>query len=530
MFSLKKLIPSLTTKRKPGDIKAPSIIKLSRELQKNKEALKKILGEPPDLEIRKLRLGKNKETTALLFWLDSIVDLEKLQLNIIKPLHDCNINLNECAQPLDLLKNEVLTISQISIFADLDSLAQNLLEGEVILLLEGKDEGLVLKTADFKKRALDKPETEIALKGPRTSFIEDLNTNISLIRHILKNKHLRMEALKLGKETRTEVNIIYLENIVNEPALKEVRNRLKKIEIDSILGSTYIIEMIEDSPLSLFPTVGSTERPDSLAAHLLEGGIGIIVDGSPFALKIPLTFFMFFQTSDDYYTRYPIATFTRFVRLFGLLSSLLLPSIYVGVISFHPELLPPSLLIKIVASRSGIPFPPVVEAFIMELIFESLREASLRMPRAIGSAISIVGALILGEAAIQAGIVSPPMVVIVAGTAIASFIVSHPEITATFRILRFLMLILASILGFIGILFGLIGLHIHMCSLRSFGIPYMSPLGPANIHDLADIFVRLPQWAMPNRSPVITHGKTGSKKSWPTRRLFIRNTDEKGKK
>ena len=314
--------------------------------------------------------------------------------------------------------------------------------------------------------------------------------------------------MTIGDLSKTDVVISYIEGIVPEGVLSEVRQRLNRIQIDGVLESGYIEEFIEDATFSPFPTVQYTERPEVVAANLLEGKVAILVDGTPFVLIVPMTFWGALNASEDYYERFMIATVLRWIRLtFGFIA-LALPSLYVALISFQQEMVPTTFLISIAKSQEATPFPAVVEAFLMEVMFEGLREAGVRLPKAVGSAVSIVGALVLGQAAVQAGIISAPMVIVVATTGIASFTIPRFNLGIGIRMLRFPLLALAGTLGFFGITVGLLLVLLHMASLRSFGIPYFSPLAPFTRGSIRDVLVRAPWWSMKTRPQTARHDAT----------------------
>jgi len=314
--------------------------------------------------------------------------------------------------------------------------------------------------------------------------------------------------MRIGEETQTTVGIMYMKGIVNDSLVKEVKERLKRIKIDMILDSGQIEEFIEDQPSTPFPTIYNTERPDSVAANLMEGRVAILVNGSPFILVVPTVFVQFFQSPDDYYYRFHIAVFLRLLRYVSFLISLVGPSVYIAAITFHQEMIPTTLLISLAASREGVPFPAFVEALIMEVAFELMREAGIRMPRAVGQAVSIVGALVLGQAAVQAGIVSSIMVIIVAITGIASFTTPAYNLAISARLIRFVLMILAATFGFYGITLGLIIIIAHLNSLRSFGIPYLSPLSPVIPSDQKDAVLRFPLWSMFKRPRLLNQQNT----------------------
>ncbi len=297
---------------------------------------------------------------------------------------------------------------------------------------------------------------------------------------------------------------MYLKGIASDKVVEEVRARLDRIDIDGILESGYIEELIQDERYSPFPTMYSTERPDVVASEILEGRIAILIDGTPFVLTVPALMIQFFHAAEDYYQRADISTLIRIIRLISFVIALLGPSLYIAITTFHQEMLPTSLLIGLAAQREGVPFPAFIEALLMEVTFEILREAGIRMPRAVGQAVSIVGTLVLGTAAIEAGIVSAAMVIVVSITAISSFVFPAFNMSISIRMLRFALMGLAASFGIFGIIVGVIALVLHLCSLRSFGVPYVSPFSPMIIQDLKDTIVRLPIWAMLTRPRLIS--------------------------
>jgi spore germination protein KA/spore germination protein len=312
------------------------------------------------------------------------------------------------------------------------------------------------------------------------------------LRRKIRTPKLKMKPLTVGRESNTSLVICYMDDIVDPTLVEEVEQRLKKVDIDAILESGYIEELIQDSTLSPFPQIQYTERPDSVAAAILQGRVAILVDGTPMVLLVPFVFWEFLQANEDYYERFHIATLIRWLRFVFLLLSLTTPAFYVAILSFHQDMLPTSLMLSIAAAREAIPFPAIIEALIMEVTFEALREAGIRLPKAVGSAVSILGALVVGQAAVQAGIVSAPVVIVVSITGIASFTIPRYNGAIAVRMLRFPIMIAASIFGILGILASLLLMVGHLSNLRSFGVPYLSPIGPLSSQDLKDVFVRAP--------------------------------------
>ncbi|MFE5323862.1 spore germination protein [Paenibacillus sp. NPDC056579] len=400
---------------------------------------------------------------------------------------------------------------------------QAILDGHALLLVEGDVRMLNFPVTSYEKRAIDEAPNESVIRGPRESFVESLQTNTTLIRRRIKTAELKMEFLKIGRRTKTDVVVTYIEGICKPELVQELMKRLSEIDIDGVMGSNYLEEFIEDNPYSPFPQLQYTERPDIVVASLLEGRIAVVTDGTPIVLIAPVTFFMLMQSAEDYYQRYISSTWIRWIRFVFIFISLLLPSTYIAVTTVHPEIIPKRLLITITSSREIVPFPALVEAFLMELAFEALREAAIRIPKSIGQAVSIIGALIIGTAAVQAGIVSAAMVIIVSLTGIASFIIPHYDLGLAFRLLRFPIMLLAGIFGLFGIACGLILVYLHLLSLRSFGTPYLSPITPLVPGDLKDTLVRSPWWLMKRRPSL---QGPGTRRQGQQTRRWVREEEE----
>ncbi|MBN2984655.1 MULTISPECIES: spore germination protein [Cohnella] len=399
-------------------------------------------------------------------------------------------------------------ISSYRLTASMNETVQQILEGHLALLLDGLEQVCLFPLRKIDKRAISESANESVIRGPREAFIEDLDTNLTMIRRKIKHPALKTEELRFGKYTHTKVMLVYLDGICKKELVDEVKLRLGRIKIDGVLGSSYLEEYLEDNPYSPFPQLQYTERPDTVAAGVLEGRIAVLVDGTPIPLLLPVTLSMLLQSTEDYYQKFIAATWIRWIRYIFLVVSFLFPSVYIAISTFHPEMLPPSFLTTVAAAREGTPFPAFVEALIMELMFEALREGGLRIPKAIGQTISIIGALIIGQAAVEAGIVSAPMVIVVSITGIASFIIPHYDLGLTFRFLRFPIMFMAASFGLFGVMVAIFLLYLHLVSLRSFGTPYLSPIAPMQFQGLKDVFVRVPWWKM-RRRPVLYGTEAG---------------------
>lgn len=466
-------------------------VELSTKLSINEKTVRGIFEQCSDIIFRSI--SSNPE--ILIVYADGLIDNKTLDNMVLAPL------LYEDA-PISgqMIQDKLFAVSQIKTVSTLGEIIDGILKANIVLLADGENKALVADLKGFEKRSIEEPAAEISVRGPRDGFTETLRTNTSLIRRRIRSSKLKMESVTIGKVSQTDVVIVYIDGIVSNAVLKEVRNRIDRIVMDGVLESGFIEEFIEDAPWSPFPQVQNTERPDIVCASLLEGKVAILVDNTPFVLIVPMTFWTGLQAVEDYYERSIYTTFIRFVRYSLFNIALLLPSLYVALSTFHQQLIPTNLLISIANSREGVPFPTFVEALLMEFMFEGLREAGIRMPKAVGSAVSIVGALVIGQAAVQAGIVSAPVVIVVATTGIASFAIPRYNFGTAYRLLRFPMLIMAGMLGLYGIVSGLFLLIIHLLGLRSFGVPYMTPVIPHISQGLKDIFIRAPRWSMTQRS------------------------------
>ncbi|MFF2448775.1 spore germination protein [Neobacillus sp. NPDC058068] len=458
------------------------------------------------------------QTRCGIVFLQCMVDQQLFDDQVLKYI----VSPNFASSRKDLL-HKILDLQSIStmctsIVTDIQEAADSVLDGKIIIFFEGDSRMLVIPLTSFEKRAVSETVNENVIRGPREAFVEDIHTNITMIRRKIKSPDLKMEQLVIGRYTKTKVIIGYIKGLCKEELITDIKQRINQIEIDGVLESSYIEECIEQFPLSPFPQTQKTERPDVAAAALLEGRAVIFMDGTPIPLMVPVTMYMFLQSAEDYYQRFFLSSFIRLLRYIYLLVSLLFPSFYIAITTFHPEMIPTTLLISVAASRDNVPFPGLVEAFIMEMAFEGLREAGIRTPKAIGQAIGVLGALVIGQAAVQAGIVSAPMVIIVSLTGIASFIIPGYDFAFTIRLLRFPIMILAGSFGIFGLMIGCILIYIHVVNLHSFGIPYLSATAPLRPKDLKDVFIRAPWWLMKRRPSFVASSNSNRltiKKSIP---------------
>lgn len=498
----KKLRNIVDLKEDPSDVLGKNEQKkLSGSLEETVNIINEILGDSDDFVIKHFNIF-GRFRAAMLYFLN-LTDQNRINNDILKPLMYVPEHLSRreitpfCLK--EVLMNETLYDSQAKLENHLDKLVNAILRGETIIVIEGITDGIHIGTRKIEKRSIKTPETEQAILGPREAFIENIATNISLIRYRLPTPDFCVKTMNIGRLSKSLVAICYIKGIANPKVINEVEKRLSKIDIDTILDVGYLEQFIEDNPFSPFPQTQSTERPDKTVANLAEGRVAILVDGSPFALIVPVVFNQFYQTFDDYSSRFLMGSFARLARMLALIFSLIFPSFYVSFISFNPELLPTEFAVAVAGARAGVPYPAVVEVLIIEIAMEVLREATVRMPKQVGGALSIVGVLVVGEAAVNAGLASPITVVVIALTSIGSF--ATPAYVAAFalRMLRFPILILAGIFGLYGVVVGVILIFNHMLDLKSFGVPYMSPVSPGNFQGFKDVLIRSPLWWMPKR-------------------------------
>lgn len=469
---------------------------VSPRLQENLAFIRQAFGQSPDLKVRELRCGPQLGWRAAVVYLDGLVDKRTVFEDITKPLvlFARDLPALPAAEAPALMRETIFPAGDVDARADLAGAIGEILGGKAALLVDGAREALLFGVQGWEHRNVEEPENEAVVRGPRSGFVETLLVNIMLMRRAIPSARLWVEVHEIGTVAPTKVAILSVQGIANPSVLEEVRRRLRAIRTEWVVGAREIEEQIGDRGWSLFPTVDSTERPDRVAAALLEGRVAILVDGSPFQLIVPTVLWHALQSPEDYSTSFYFSVFTRFMRLVGLLAGLLLTPVYVALGTYHHQMIPTTLALSMLASRVTVPFPTVVEAVMLELILEGLREAGLRLTRVAGQAVSIVGGLVIGEAAVRAGLVSPLLVIIVAAGAIASFTMPTYVFTLPIRLLRFAMIALAGTFGLLGILSGLMLLLFHLASLRSFGVPFLAPIAPSRPPDMRDVLTRPPSW------------------------------------
>ncbi|MCS0674518.1 spore germination protein [Cytobacillus firmus] len=464
---------------------------ISSDLMANIEEIKSIFCDTPDLVVRNFVITQSNRQAALVY-LSGITDSQMINNHVLKPLLFENDKDNSETE----LKVSLGHIKETNKWQQIESA---ILNGECVLFVDKRTEAFIYYTSSFPKRSIEDSPIESSINGSHVGFTETGGDNVALIRKQIYNRELKIKEMTVGERGKSKLAILYLADVANHEVLKEIEERIQKVDVDSIINAGVLAEYIEDNPYSPFPQLLLTERPDFAASEILQGRIAIVVDRSPNVIIGPATFDSFFKTIDDYSSRWMVASFIRLMRYFGFLIAIFLPSIYIAIIFFHFEVIPLKLLLSIGESRERVPFPPYIEAFIMEITLEMLREAGVRLPAKIGQTVGIVGGIVIGQAAVEAGIVSNVMVIVVALTAIASFIIPNYEMGSAIRMVRFPMMILASLFGFVGLAIGLMILLAHFIALETLGMPYGSPIAPLRFPDWNDVFIRLPHWSIKKR-------------------------------
>lgn len=425
----------------------------------------KIVSEVTGIEIYKLNIGQ-------------FVDKLIIDETVLKPIADNLDIITNSTDILDIIKRGEVYHIDAKLETDIDKIVSSILTANFVLVCENL--AYIFNAIGFSRRAVEKPENEIAVKGARESFVETSAINVSLVRRRLQTDKLKVLEDEIGEETKTKVNIMYVEGVANKDLVQNIRERIKNIKVPSIVSVGDFEEHIIDKKYSIFPQTVVTERPDKVAANLIEGKIAIFLDGFPTVYIAPAVLAMFMQATEEYNINYFVSSFIRALRYICMFVAMLLPALYVAVTTFHQEMLPTTLAESIIQSKQNVPLPAFLEIIIMLVAFEILLEAGARMPKTAGQTVSIVGALIVGEAAVNAKFVSPAVVVIVAIAAICGFVIPNQDLANTIRINRLLLVICSSIAGFFGLSIALITLFYYMCSIESFGVPYLKPFTSNN--------------------------------------------------
>lgn len=457
-------------------------------------ALKQLMGDSPDIIYRTIAVGP---VPGIVVYIEGMAEPRHL----IEAIFDSDAELRKTAcsdraELLKLLSERVIQEGKLDQTENVEEASLYLMSGSSLLILDGSDTALCVGTETLKQREVQEASSESVVRGPREGFTESLRNNTALIRRRIQNPLLRIREFRVGRATHTQLAVMYMEGKASPDVLRELYDRLDHLQLETVLESNYIEEMIQDKRYSPFPTVFNSERPDAIASALLEGRVAILLEGTPFVLVVPALFVQFFQSSEDYYQRGDFSSVIRLLRYICFTLALLTPALYIAITTFHQEMIPSNLLLSLIGQREGVPFPAFVEAVVMEVTFEILREAGIRLPKSIGQSVSIVGTLVIGQAAVEAGFVSAAMVIVVAVTAIANFALPAFNVGISIRLLRFGLMIMGASFGLYGIIIAMIMLGLHLCSLHSVGVPYMSTYAPFKPTNQKDALVRLPRQTM----------------------------------
>ncbi|GEN89279.1 spore germination protein [Oceanobacillus sojae] len=463
--------------------------KLSNKVSDNLDTLKNAIGNPEDLNLRYISIGKLQKKCGIAY-LSGITDTNMINQDIIQTLQQ---NLKEMeGSPLENVKLEMIAVSSVAELNDMKEIINLVLDGQTVFFLEEEENALVIGTSGGDKRAIEQPQSENLIQGPREGFVESLEVNLAMIRRNLRDPNLRFKAYEVGTRSKQKLVLCYVEDVINPQILEEVIYRLESIELEYITDVSQIEQWIEDSSLSPFPQMLSTERPDKVAFEVLHGRFAVLVDGTPFSAIGPVVLSDINKSMEDYNQRWITASLLRILRVVASLIALFLPAFYIAMVLFHPGMLPTTLVFSIAASREGMPFSAIAEILLMAATFEMLQEAAIRLPRIIGQTIGIVGGIVIGEAAVSAGIASPIIVIITALTAIASFCSPYYSVAISFRAVRFGFMLICALFGLFGLILAFLVLVIHVTNLKSFGVPYSFTVFPAVKQDMMDNVIRGP--------------------------------------
>ena len=477
--------------------------KFSSSLDENIAAIKKLFCDVDIVRYKIINEGVKDSLRYFLVFFDGMVNGEIINDNIVTPLMAVHVNATD--SPIDKLIDSVVQVGESTKIDTFKQVIQSVTYGDTVLFAEGCNHAAAFNTKQFTLRSVSEPDNEKVLSGPREGFTESLMQNLSQIVRRVRTHELKARMLSLGKRTNTAVCVCYLDSLADKSILAELFRRLDNIDIDGVLDENYITELIRDHPYTPFRATGYTERPDVVIGKLLEGRIAIFVDGTPVVLTIPYLFIENFQSNEDYYFNFYYTSFARLLRIIAFLLTIAVPGLYIAVVAFHHEMAPLQLLLRITLERQGVPLPAAAEAVIMLGVFDILRETGVRMPSNIGQALSIVGALVIGQAAVEASLVAAPMIIVVAATGITSLLV--PKLNAPIIYWRIILLVLSSAFGFFGLSVGLALLLIHINNLSSFGVEQISLKGSFKFQDSKDIFIRASWQTMRNRPERLSRNK-----------------------
>ena len=466
--------------------------RISEKIEENEKAVKDAFINCDDLKMRKLKLGKNGKICGFVCYIE--VNTGNNLINVLGRMLGYLESIPQ-EEILELVKGNAFALSDAPVYEYIEDAIRGVLIGDTVLFVDGLDGALKMPDQGYPKMGISKSEEEKVIRGSDESFSESEKANTALIRKRIRNTQLKVKEFQVGVRSFTNVAIVYVEGLAAPELVEEIHHRLTAYDIDGVMDSGVLEQLAEESWASPFPQFQATRRPDRAAMEVLNGKVVVLVDNSPVALLLPTDINSFLKTTDDYYNRFYMASFARLIRYVAAFFALTLPGLYLAVTNFHTQILPTPLLLSFWEARMGVPFPAALEVLLMELSFELIREAGVRLPGTMGNTIGIVGGLIIGQAAVEANLVSPIVVIVVAFTALCSFAIPNEEFAFSFRILKFLLIALSAWQGFFGFLIALFLILVHLASLKSFDIPYLSPYVGAQLNgyqDEKDAFIRFP--------------------------------------
>lgn len=466
----------------------------NKDMELTGDNIKSILKKNSDAIFRDIFICGDKKRPATLVFIDGLVDSKGIADDVVKPLIDSRklCEAKNDKDTIDLIKHGAVYFPDMQVRENINDTFNDILNASCAIIFDSEKIAMTFAVKGFEQRGITEPTSENIVKGAKDAFVESLRINTATVRRKIKTQKLIIEQTKVGRQTETPIGIVYIDGIVNSHLVDEVKKRLDNIEIDGVIEAGFVEEYIIDNKYTAFPLVGATERPDRFCTAILEGRVGIIIDGLPTAYIAPVTVQQLLRTMDDYSQNFLVVSALRLLRYLTMLLTLFLPSFYIAVTTFHQEMIPSELAQAIAASKEGVPYPSFIEVFLMLIAFEILLEAGLRLPKTIGQAVSIVGALVVGEAAVNAKLISPAVVVVIAITAISSFTMPNQDFSNALRLWRFVMAITGSMIGIFGISIGAVFLIYHLASIETFGVPYLSPYVASEGKDLGDSIIRIP--------------------------------------
>lgn len=463
------------------DLQHHLVGQISKDIDENIKAVEELYANCGDVIKKEIPIGLGGNMRVYICYTDGLTDNDMIEQSLIRPLLLRNTVVDQ-GNAFDYIWKQEIEIADLKETESFEDLILAMISGDTSVFIEGYAKGIIISSKKYPLRGISDPESEKGMRGARDSFNESLRTNTALIRRRIKDTRLKSEQTKVGVRSRTDIAIMYMSDLVRPDILEQVKKKIDEIKIDGIFDASMLEHLMENEWYSPFPQYQYTERPDKAASSIMEGRIALVVDNSPGVLILPVTLHCFFQASDDYYNRFYVASFERILRYIAAIITIGLPGLYVAIFDFHPEVLPTSLVLSFGAARMGVPFPTMVEILLMELAFELLREAGVRMPGQMGNTIGVVGGLIVGQAAVEAGLVSTIVVIVVALTAIASFSIPNESFTSAFRLLKFFLIFTCAALGIYGFFLGFLAIFIHLASLKSYGIPYLMPTVASSVN------------------------------------------------